>query len=120
MGSHMLYALYAGCNFSFSGPFYSYEESLFLTNGNLHNHSKEFILHSLILQSESYVRGRFPRFFVENPSMGCQDVDFATESIGERFVMQPSEIRDALGWCIKGQLNGYVKGAARRLMRKRQ
>ena len=119
MGSHMLYALYAGCNFSFAGPFYSDTESVFSTNGNPHMHSKEYIHQYLILQSENYVRGRFSRFFVEHPNMGYQDVAYAVDAIGEKFVMQPREFRRALGWSFSGQLNGYVSGAARRLMRMR-
>ncbi len=117
MGSHMLYALYAGCNFSFVGPYYSYDESVFLTNGNPHGYSKEYIDNSLFLQSEDYVRGRFSRFFAQHPSMGCQDADFAVDSIGERFVLHPREIKDVLGWSVAGQLTGYAKGATRRIVR---
>ena len=117
MGSHMLYSLYAGCNFSFSGPFYSYDESVFMPKGNPHLHSKELVKESLFLQSESYISEKFQRFFVQNPMLGYQDIDFANYSIGERFVMNPREIQDALGWTMKGQIIGYAKGAARRIQR---
>lgn len=117
MGSHMLYALYAGCHYSFSGSLYSYDELDFLSNGNPHNHSQQYIEHSLMLQSESYLRERFSRFFVRHPSMGSQEIDFAVESIGERFLMQPNQIKQALGWSVAGQSRGYTTGAVRRIMR---
>lgn len=98
MGSHMLYALYAGCSFSFCGPFFSL--SGMGVNG-----------------SEKYVRDRFSRFFLQHPRMGLQDTEFAIESIGEKFVLQPHEIRDALGWSITKQIKGYTKGGVRRVMR---
>jgi len=120
IGSHMLYALYCGCKFSFSGPFYSYDESLFLTNGNPHKHSKQYIARCLQLQSESCVRELFPRFFVEHPTLGLQDLDFATDSIGKKYVIPLKEIIDVLGWSLRGQFNHYINGAVRRLKCVRQ
>ena len=115
MGSHMLYALYAGCNFSFSGPFYGYDESVALANGNPHKHSINYINYMLFTQSEDYVRSKFHRYFLDHPRMGIKGTEFAKNAIGEEFILQPQNIRKALGWTIEGQVAGYVKGAARRL-----
>lgn len=115
IGSHMLYALYAGCNFSFSGPFYAYDESVFNANGNLHMHSKQYINQMVLFSSKGYVKERFPYFFVEDPSMGIQSIELGVKSIGEKFMLEPQEIKEALGWSFSGQLDGYRKGALRRI-----
>ena len=117
MGSHMLYALYAGCHFSFCGPIYAYDESVFLGQGNPHGHTTDYVQELFELQSESYLRNRFARFFVDEPRMGVKDLPFAENAIGSRFVLAPNEIEDALGWSVAGQVRGYVSGARRRLAR---
>jgi len=117
MGSHMLYALYAGCNFSFSGPFYTYDESMFLANGNPHKHTKQYIDEMISFASEKYVKGKFFKYFTSDPFFGIQDSEFAAEYIGEKYMLNTQEIKDALGWSVAGQITGYTKGAARRLIR---
>lgn len=117
MGSHMLYALFAGCRFSFCGPIYGYDESVYLGAGNRHGHTTDYVQQLLELQSEPYLRERFDRFFVDNPRMGIEDLSFAEEAIGMRFIMAPDQIEDALGWSVAGQVRGYVSGARRRLAR---
>jgi hypothetical protein len=117
MGSHMLYALFAGCNFSFCGPMYGYDESEFLAGGNPHGHSDDYIRLLLQLQSESYLRGKYAKFFVDHPRMGLQDSNFAQDAIGENFLMTRRQTEDALGWSLVGQANGYLSGAMRRAFR---
>ena len=117
MGSHMIYALFAGCKFSFCGPMYAFDESYFLTDQNPFGHSSEYIQLSVKILSEPYLREKFGRFFVDDPRMGLQDVSFAANSIGERSVMLPHQIEDALGWGVGGQIKGYATGARRRLSR---
>lgn len=99
MGSHMLYSLYAGCNFSFTGPFHVYHGS-----GEV--------------GTEKYIKEKLSRYFVQHPRMGVEDIEFAVESIGEKFILQPQEIIDALGWSVTGQINGYARGVSRMIMRK--
>ena len=117
MGSHMAYALFSGCKFSFCGPIYGYHESQWLGGGNPHGVSSDYVRLLLWLQSESYLREKFGGFFVDHPRMGLQDASFAADSIGERFVMAPHQIEEALGWGVLGQMKGYVSGARRRLSR---
>jgi hypothetical protein len=117
MGSHMLYALYSECNFSFSGPFYALDESVFLSNGNPHKHTTKYINEMLRVVSHAYVKEQFPHFFQQHPSMGIQALEYAVEAIGEKYILQPSDIKDALGWSLTGQVIGYAKGAKRRLIR---
>ncbi len=117
MGSHMLYALFAGCKLSFCGPMYGYDESEFIGDGNPHGYSSDYIRLALRFQSESYLRDKLGRFFVDHPRMGSQDTSFAIEEIGEKFLMSPREIEDALGWTAGGQIKGYATGARRRLSR---
>jgi hypothetical protein len=117
IGSHVLYALYAGCNFSFAGPIYSFSADELISNDNPHRYTTEHIDNTLIVLSEAYIRTNFSKFVVGHPFMGSQDVSYAVESIGEKFILQPSEIMDALGWSLTGQLRGYVNGATRRMLR---
>jgi len=118
MGSHMLYALFAGCRFSFGGPIYGYNESVFLGQGNPHGHTNEYVQLLLKLQSEPYLRKRFGRFFVNNPRMGIEDLSFAEDAIGMRYILAPDQLEDALGWSFRGQVRGYVSGVRRRLSRR--
>ena len=117
MGSHMLYALFSGCKFSFCGPIYGYDESVYLGGGNPHGLSSDYVRQILELYSEPYLSERFGRFFVSNPRMGIQDTHFAEDLIGKRFVMAPHQIEDALGWGFQGQMRGYMTGVRRRLAR---
>lgn len=117
MGSHMLYALYAGCKFSFGGPMYGYDEATLLANGNPHGHSAKRIEAVLWLHSEDYLRSRFEKFFVAHPSQGSQDISLAKTEIGERYLMSPKQVEDVLGWGLQGQVKGFAVGGARRLTR---
>ena len=109
IGSHMLYALFAGCKFSFCGPIYSYDESILRAAGF---HSLDQLVNLL---SESYIREKFSQYFVNHPRMGLVDESFAADSIGEKYIMSPQEIEDALGWTVGGQIKGYATGLRRRL-----
>ena len=117
MGSHMLYALFSGCKFSFCGPIYGYDESFYLASGNPYGHSSDRIRLALQLQSESYLRDKFAKFFVDHPRAGLQDASFARDAIGAKYLMNPQQVEDALGWRIKGQIDGYLSGALRRTFR---
>jgi hypothetical protein len=109
IGSHMLYSLFAGCKFSFCGPIYSYDESIFRSAGYKSTD------HLVKIFSEYYIREKFSEYFTNHPRMGLENKNFAKNSIGEKFIMLPHEIEDALGWTVGGQIKGYVKGASRRL-----
>ena len=117
MGSHMLYALYSGCNFSFSGPFYAYDESVFLANGNPHKHSHDYVNKMVNFSSEEFVKNQYGPFFTSHPGLGIKDIAFAKNAIGEKFILRPDDIKEALGWSLTGQISGYAKGLARRVCR---
>ena len=114
IGSHMLYALYSECSFSFSGPFYSFEESLFLANNNFHNYSSKYQEQILYFSSEDYIKKKFHWLFKDHPLKGIEDLGFAKEAIGEKYKLEPNDIKKALGWTIDGQLLGYYGGILRR------
>lgn len=116
MGSHMIYALSAGCKFSFCGPFYEYERDVFLGGGNVLGHSIEHVEELLYIQSEGYIRQRFGKFFKESPLGGFTAVDFANETLG-RELLSADELRHALGWRASDQVVGYCRGAVNRLAR---
>ena len=117
MGSHVLYALYAGCKVSFSGPMYQIEESIISKIATQSGYHDDYVDRASWYLSETYLRQKFSKFFVENPRQGAADVHYATEEIGAKYILSPSEIKDAMGWTVGGQINGYVKGAARRVIR---
>ena len=117
IGSHVLYALYSGCRFSFSGPFYAYTATDFLGNGNPHDHEDAYIESLVMLHSERYLRDQFGSWFADHPKAGALDQAFASDAIGEAFLMSARQIDSAMGWDLPGRLRGYFKGAKRRLAR---
>jgi hypothetical protein len=117
MGSHVLYALFADCKFSFGGPIYEYDALVLMGIDNPIGHTAEYLDMSLYYYSEMYLRKRFGHFFVGNPREGLSDRQYAGQAIGEDFKMAPREVEDALGWGRIGQVKGYCKGAWRRLRR---
>ncbi len=117
IGSHMLYALFSGCNFSLSGPMFKFNELDIMAMRSSKIYSEKYIQETIEVYSETYLRENFSRFFVQHPNMGLQDVEFAVDALGEKFILQPQEIKDALGWSVIGQINGYTQGAARRVIR---
>jgi hypothetical protein len=96
---------------------YGYDEAVFLANGNPYGHSADRIRLALQLLSESYLRDKFEKFFVDHPRAGLQDASFARDAIGAKYLMNPQQVEDALGWRIRGQIDGYLSGALRRTFR---
>jgi hypothetical protein len=117
MGSHMLYALYSGCSFSFSGPFYSHDERVYLSKGNPQGHTIQYIEKCLLLNSEFYVRSNFGKFFTNHPNLGISDLEFSKMAIGESNILDHNQLLDVLGWTFTGQVKGYLNGGARRFLR---
>ncbi len=117
IGSHFVYALYAGSRFSFCGPLFIYDEEILLGNGNAHGHSRGYIDRLIEIQSEDYLRRRYGRFFAAEPRSGVVDRVFGSDEVGTAAMLPPSDVMDALGWTPWGQAIGYAKGALRRLRR---
>ena len=117
MGSHMLYALHSGCKFSFSGPFYSHDESVYLSKGNLHGHTMQYVEKCLLLYGEFYVRSKFGKFFTNHPNSGISDLEFSKMAIGEAHMLDDNQLLDVLGWTVVGQVGGYINGGIRRIFR---
>jgi len=117
MGSHFVYALHANCKFSLSGPLFQYDEEIFFGNGNPHNHSLAKVKRLMEIQSESYLRSRFNRFFVDHPSDGTRDVPLGSSEIGFENTLDQNQIREAIGWTVSKQIRGYSRGCANRIVR---
>ena len=116
MGSHMIYALYAGCKFSFCGPFYEYNHSFNFTHSD--GQPKAVVIdNSIAAFSKNYVGNRFANYFLDHPLAGIENIEFARTEIGEHFIMQPDALKTAVGWDIPGQIIGYTKVASRKLRR---
>lgn len=117
MGSHFVYALYAGCRFSFSGPLYSYSEEVFLGNGNPNNHSLSRVERLMEVQSENYLRSRFDRFFLDHPRDGRSEIALGWSEIGHSNILNRNRIKEVVGWTISGQMRGYLCGSINRAQR---
>lgn len=117
MGSHFVYALHSGARFSFSGPMFVYDEEVMMSGGNPHGHSKERVRRLLEIQSPEYLGSRFGDFFVDHPQRGTVDAHLGATEIGARHVLPPDNIRNILGWTVRGHLTGYTRGVFRRLRR---
>ena len=117
MGSHILYALYSGCNFSFSGPIYSYSKEYFFGESNPHKFSDKYIEEALWTYSEAFIKNRFKIYINNNPKNGLQDIDYAKKEIGYYNLLNEDEIIEILRWDIKGQFLGYANGGLSRILR---
>lgn len=117
MGSHFIYALGSGCRVSFCGPQFVYDESILLGNGNPNGHTLERAARLVAIQAPSYLRQRFGRFFVDHPRFGTADSQLANAELGRASLLDIEEIKYVLGWNVTGQIEGYAKGAWRRLQR---
>ena len=118
MGSHFVYSLSSGCNFSFCGPQYKYSADIFLGNGNLNNHSLQKIERFIEIQSEVYLKSRFGRFYVDHPHKGEADLNYGQFEIGSHNILSKDKIKHLLGWSFYGQFTGLIRGARNRLNRK--
>jgi hypothetical protein len=117
MGSHFLYALYSGCKVSFSGPMCQPEKSYFSSIASRNNYRDDYVDRAHWFSGEAYLRSEFKKFFVESPQCGVMDIEYAVDEIGEKFMLQPHEIKNALGWTMMGQIDGYANGIGRRITR---
>lgn len=117
IGSHMIYSLYAGCKFSFSGPIYNPDESHYLSGGNPNGHSENFVKLLIYINSEIYLKKRFNRFFFDHPGCGISDLEFASIEVGEDNLLNSEKIIKYLGWDAKGQVKGYFNGGIGRLLK---
>ena len=117
MGSHFLYALYAGCKISISGPVCQLEKTRLSMLASKYGYRDDYAERVYWYSSEEYLREKFKRYFTENPRQGVSDMDYAIDEIGARNIMTSPFIKDALGWTIGGQLRGYSTGFIRRFKR---
>lgn len=117
IGSHFIYALYAGCKISFSGPMYQMQKSERLGIARQFGYQDDYADRAYWYASEVYLRQKFNKFFNENPRQGISDINYAVEEVGVKYMLSNAEIMDALGWTLGGQIKGYSKGALRRVSR---
>lgn len=117
MGSHFVYALFSGCRFSFSGPFFTYDEKTLLASGNPHGHSVKKIERLALIQQKEYLLNRFGEFFHDDPASGVSAQRFGCEEVGLDSLLSASDIIEILGWSLTGQVRGYAAGSARRFKR---
>lgn len=118
IGSHLPYALHAGCRFSFCGPMFVYDGDTLLGNGNPIGHREARVRRLVEIQSPAYLRARFGRYFVDSPADGLGDRAFGSREVGTDVLLGSDEIKRILGWSPWGQLAGYASGAIRRLGRR--
>ncbi len=117
MGSHFIYALYAGCKVSFSGPMCQMDKLTISKIARQYRYRDDYIDRAYWYSSEPYLRQKFNKYFKENPRFGLADIYYANGELGEKHMLSQAEIIDVLGWSLKGQINGYASGAVRRLSR---
>ena len=71
----------------------------------------------MLFSSEFYVKSHFGKFFLSHPNLGIGDLEFSKVAIGEENILNNNQLLDVLGWTALGQLNGYVNGGVRRVLR---
>lgn len=110
-GSHIAYALAAGCRVSVFSPCIKYDTSKYKEN---QNYSNDYIERIEYYTSESYLRNRWDYLFDKNSSDGYQNKKIGLEWIGEEYRLSNEQLRRVLCWDFSGQIKGYMSGAIRR------
>ena len=67
MGSHFIYAQFANCKFSLSGPNTMIKKKSFLGGGNIKRYSLNEVQKMVEVRSEKYLFSRFNKYFVDHP-----------------------------------------------------
>ncbi len=115
-GSHIAYALSAGCRVSIFTPTYKYNTKVWLHS--LHGYSKTYADRIEYVHSEPYLRKKWPLLFRDIPRNGYCDISEGLRYIGSNNRLNSREIIKVLGWNLSGQLRGYTSGGLRRAYRK--
>lgn len=114
-GSHIAYALAAGCRVSVFSPTYQYDVSQYLHPGN--GFAPSYAERLRLVHSEPYLRENFPMLFAENVTDGYADTELGLEYIGAAQILPAEQLRKVLGWTVERQIAGYSRGAVRRMRR---
>ena len=96
IGSHMVYSLYAGQKFSFTGDFYELDEEKFYQDIKKESHNAwtdQSILNTLEKYSIQFVRDRYQKFFVDKPLDGILDVELGKREIGFNHKLDIESLR---------------------------
>ena len=115
IGSHLLYALYAGCIVSLTEPLYDIRADMQKQLENYCDNEIDYILYG---QDIDYIKANFSWLLVNHPLAGIKNVDYAKKNIGEEWMLSIEKIKEVLGWKMVDQLFGYGSGLIRRCMRK--
>jgi hypothetical protein len=115
-GSHIAYALSAGCNVSIFTPLFRYSKDAWLLSQ--HGHSRDYVDRMENVFSEPYLRKKWPSLFRDIPKNGYCDISEGLRSIGSDSRLNSIELTKVLGWDLRGQIRGYTSGGLRRVYRK--
>jgi hypothetical protein len=103
LGSGILYAAYSGCKVGVAEP--PYYGDFFDT----------CVPRNQFLYAPENFGKWFPNFFVNHPKSARTHYDWAVEEIGAKHQLSAEEIRDILGWSVRGKVNALGRYLARRL-----
>jgi hypothetical protein len=116
IGSHLFYALSAGCRVSVCGP-------LFLcqgvgSDGMRHAKCSAGVLLEACLYGGQFTDDEVNKLFVESPLHGLLSIDFGRRAIGaDHIIRDPRVVCAIMRWGIGDQVQGYFSGAVRRASR---
>jgi hypothetical protein len=106
IGSHVIYAAYAGCKVSISGPYAEYRAEDFAKDP-FYLKYPHILAHDLKYSSEQSVNERYPGLCVE-PHAGKLHTAWAAHELGAAFRKAPQEMRRLLGWTWPMQLRHHA------------
>ncbi len=116
ISAHILYAAFCGCKVSITRPIFYYGKEYY--NNDPYMQRYPFLMRLFdTVNSEEYIKDRFPWLIVDHPIEATEHISWATEKIGEKFVLNDHALRLALGWDAFGRIRGPLMGLKRRLLR---
>ncbi len=122
LGSHILYALAAGCKTSISGPFYCDPVDAYLDEVRKGTLKLDFIERYLYYFSLDYLQSSdYSDFLLDHPIQASVPnstlQNLVNSELGIEHLYSNGELFDKLGWTLSGQVKGHLFGASRKIKR---
>jgi len=117
IGSHVLYAAYCDCKVSIYGNYFKYKKEFF-TNDPFYRKYPHILERNLKIGSESYIRKKFPQFFV-SPKDAKIMKKWADKEIGLQYKIPAYKVAYYLGWfSLHKQLKCFLTSLIKYLTKK--
>jgi len=114
IGSHVVYAALSGCKIGFDGDYDERSEEFFINN-KLWDSNKKIREMMIYFDSLNYVKKKLPKLFGMKISNFESQIEWGESECGKENKLELSNIKEILGWSIKGKIQGIKNSLLWRL-----